>query len=125
MYISDDVPITIYIGVGIAGYLLMLTAILTLVIGMVVWCTKKYKTSRNDADYYSYPEQPHAHAQQDDQLEEKFTGLPIELQLKGNEAYCCTNDLIPTQENVAYGRATPNISTRENIAYGHVTHVSH
>ena len=106
-YISDDVPVAVYIGVGIAGSLFMLIAILTLVIGMVVWCTKKYKTSRNDAD----------RQEQYGKTAEKFTELPVDLKLKGTEAYDCTlNDLIPTaEEDVMYDEA---ILHKENVAYG-------
>ena len=111
--ISDDVPVTVYIGVGIGGSLFMLTAILTLVISMVVWCTKKYKTSRNDVNSSSYPEQPHARQDQVEESADKFTGL---LELKGNEAYDCTvNDLVPTaKEDVVYDEA---ILHKENVAY--------
>ena len=106
-YISDDVPETVYIGVGIGGSLFMLTAILVLVIGMVVWCTKKYKISRNDAD----------RQEQYEKQAEKFTELPVELKLKGTEAYDCTlNELIPTaEEDVVYDEAIPH---QENVAYG-------
>ena len=111
--ISDDVPVTVYIGVGIGESLFMLTAILILMIGMVVWCTKKYKTSRNDVNSSSYPEQPHARQDQVEESADKLTGL---LELKGNEAYDCTlNDLIPTKEDVVYDEA---ILHRENVAYG-------
>ena len=85
----------------------MLTAILILVIGMVVWCTKKYKTSRNDVDRQDQFKKP----------AEKFTELPVDLKLKGTEAYDCTlNELIPTaEEDVVYDEAIPH---RENVAYG-------
>ena len=94
--------------------MLMLTAILILVISMVVWCTKKYKTSRNDVNSSSYPEQQlHARQDQVEESADKFTGL---RELKGNEAYDCTlNDLIPTKEDVVYDEA---ILHRENVAYG-------
>ena len=85
----------------------MLTAILTLVIGMVVWCTKKYKTSRNDFDRQDQLKKP----------ADKFTELPVDLKLKGTEAYDCTlNELTPTaEEDVVYDEA---ILHRENVAYG-------
>ena len=44
------------------------------------------------------------------------------IEVKSNEAYSLsTTQQIPTEDNVAYGQATPQIPTGDNVAYGQAT----